>query len=206
MQCTHVSEHPCLIYLMDFSFHHLQIVVFEGSFPPRTIGIWRVPGRFWPSATFRGKIHSDSRQILQSLPIHTSKKLSLFFILIHASLFALSESLSNKIKLVTASLPMQMWTIFAWWRVMEFSIYVCVWNSVVPSRFPNIFNLQIFTTVGSDCGELDYIPSFGATLSFALKKYFFGILVYSFRHVKIHTDPIYCLHNETGWRYIFRKE
>ena len=57
---------------------------------------------------FRGKIHSDSRQILQSLPIHTSKKLSLFFILIHASLLALSESLSNKIKLVTASLPMQM--------------------------------------------------------------------------------------------------
>ena len=49
---------------------------------------------------------------------------------------------------------------------------ICVWNSVVPSRFPNIFNLQIFTTVGSDCGELDYIPSFGATLSFAFKKYF----------------------------------
>ena len=57
---------------------------------------------------FRGKIHSDSRQILQSLPIHTSKELSLFFILTHASLFALSESLSNRIKLVTASLPMQM--------------------------------------------------------------------------------------------------
>ena len=103
---------------------------------------------------FRGKIHSDSRQILQSLPIHTSKKLSLFFILIHASLLALSESLSNKIKLVTASLPMQMWTtymyILTWFYKMLTShgiFNICVWNSVVPSRFPNFFNLQIFTTV-----------------------------------------------------------